>query len=187
MRRVLLCLLTLPFALNLALAQAPDHRTPPPPGLPWHRTEPPPPPQQPPYQCNSTKPSGALTLQQVLPPDGVHLEYAGTLLTWTPNGNETECHIRQIIFNVPDTMDNGTLPCGSVAPDINIQLFHHGGKQEPVGQAQNFDMVLQQNGVGLIQYRIDIQTPEPLYGDYDLKIDIVGLPKPPCATTSTKK
>ena len=30
MRRALLCLLTLPFVLNLALAQAPDHRTPPP-------------------------------------------------------------------------------------------------------------------------------------------------------------
>jgi hypothetical protein len=57
-----------------------------------------------------------------------------------------------------------------------VQLFRH-VTNEPVKAAQNFDIISQKNGP-FIQYRVDVQTPDDLIGDYDLQISIVGHPKP---------
>ena len=72
-------------------------------------------------------------------------------------------------------MDNGTCPSeDAVSPDINVELFHH-GTDKKVKVAQNYDIVSQKNGPYIL-YRIDVQAPNKLKGDYDLHISIVGHP-----------
>jgi hypothetical protein len=105
---ILLCVLTLTFALNSASAQSPKPRIVQPMQVQWQPNRLPSQPQGQ-YFCNSTKPTGYPTLTLVPRNDG-YVEYAGTPLTWTPIGNATACDIRQISFNVPDIMDNGTCP-----------------------------------------------------------------------------
>jgi hypothetical protein len=187
MRRALLCLLTLPFALNVALAQSSTPRTPPPiPLLPQQATPTPAPAPAGLIDCRATpSPTTSYPILAPLPRTDAYLEYAGTLLTWTPIDNATECHIRQILFNVPDTMDNGTAPGGKgVAPDISVQLVRH-TTGDLIEAAQSYDIVTEKNGPYIL-YRIDVQAPEVLIGDYDLKISIVGYPKP-TSPHSTKK
>jgi hypothetical protein len=179
MRRVLLCLITLAAAFQTVSAQSPKPRVPSPMRLTFQR-DPPSGQQQQQQQtdnpCNATIPTGYPTLTAV-PRTDTYVEYAGTLLTWTPNDNTTECHIRQIYFNVPDVMDNGTCTGeNGVSPDIDVQLFLHGTNQA-VKIAQNYDIVSQKNGP-FILYRIDVQAPKELKGDYDFQISIVGHPKP---------
>jgi hypothetical protein len=133
-----------------------------------------------PYYCNSTQPTLGIpypTLSAVPRTDG-YVEYAGTLLTWTPNDNVTACNIRQIIFNVPDVMDNGSCPGeNGVSPDIEIQLFLH-GTSVAVKAAQLYDIVSEKNGP-FIAYLIFAEAPDDLIGDYDFHISIVGHPKLP--------
>jgi hypothetical protein len=74
-------------------------------------------------------------------------------------------------------MDNGTGPGGKgVAPDIFVQLLRH-ITGDAIGAALSYDIVTEQNGPYIL-YRIDVQSPEVLIGDYDLKISVVGYPKP---------
>ena len=175
MRRILMCAFGLTVVLNSASAQSPTPRPVPPILLHPHAGPAPSPAGH--YYCDAT-PSPTTSypsLTQVPRSDG-YVEYAATLITWTPIDNATECHIRQIYFNVPDVMDNGASAGGKgVAPDLNVQLIRH-GTGDLIEAAQNYDIVAVQNGP-FILYRIDVQAPEVLIGDYDLKISIVGYPK----------
>lgn len=140
----------------------------------------------------SHKPSSNLTCGRTIAPDGYQplpfvgpiagkLEYSGSLTTWAPIDNETECHIRQLYFTLPDTVYEG--PTGNVpgptgnldGPDIVIALYKVGANN-PVKVPISFDIVSFIDGS--LYYRVDAQSPNNLMGDYVMKITVIATPRP---------
>jgi hypothetical protein len=145
----------------------------------WKRAEPKQVPAK--YYCNSTQPSyptGYPHLPSVPRNDGL-AQYAGSLITWTPNDNPTECHIRQLYFWVDAVYT--TAPNGA-REDINIYMTRH-GKTDLVHQPLAWDIVSIQYPGGTL-YRVDAEQvdnptdPKGLQGDFDFVIDVVGTPAP---------
>ena len=186
MRRVLLlCLLSIASA-SMASAQASQHphKIPEPfymqPPSYWPKVHPQNAQQHPPSKpgpCKTTAPSGpypSLTPPVKFPP---YIEYSGRALTWTPIGNESECHIRQLYFFVATVYGNAPNGAG---PDINIYMTRH-GETELVKQPLAWDIVAIQEPGGTL-YRVDAQQsaspadPNGLQGDFDFVIDVIGTP-----------
>lgn len=114
-------------------------------------------------------PNGYQPLPAVPRTDG-YLEYAGSLITWAPIGNDTECHIRQLYFTIPDTMVEG--PVGSVTgPDILVALYKV-NSDTPVKVPISFDIVSFIDGN--LYFRIDAQSTKTLKGDYVMRISVIG-------------
>jgi hypothetical protein len=171
-RALLLCLLSFASAATTS-AQKPElrpHHV----EKEWKRNE-----QTPPstgYFCNSTKPNypnGYPHLSIVPRTDGL-AEYRGTLITWTPNDNVTECHVRQLYFWV------NTIYQASPSVDVNIEMTRH-GSTTVIKQRLNWDIIsIQYPGATI--FRVDAEqvdnpaSPDGLQGDYDFVIDVIGTP-----------
>jgi hypothetical protein len=145
----------------------------------WKRNEPQPVPAK--YYCKSTQPNypnGYPSLPKVNRTDGL-AEYSGSLITWTPNDNATECHIRQLYFWVSTVYTNA--PNGA-REDVRIYMTRH-GETDLVRQPLAWDIVsIQYTGATL--YRVDAQQiadppkAKGLQGDFDFFIDVIGTPAP---------
>jgi hypothetical protein len=173
----LLCLFPLAFTASHAQTPTPSPAPRTPPAL--HKHPP----------ASITNPTSPLTCGRTVPPNGYqplpflqnvgpYVEYAGSLVTWAPIDNETECHIRQLYFTIPDTVYEG--PSGTIGgPDILVELFET-NSTTPVKVPISFDIVSFVDG-GSLFYRIDAQSQDPkriLYGDYVMKISVVATPRP---------
>ena len=144
MRRVpLLCLLTLASAIATSAQNQPEQqpqqqqsgKEPRP-----HQVQrvPRPNPQTPPrHYCKATDITSSYPrtphLTKVNRTDGL-AEYRGTLITWTPIDNETECHVRQLYFWAD------TLYQPSPSVDVNIQMTRH-GSTNVVKERLNWDII----------------------------------------------
>jgi hypothetical protein len=105
------------------------------------------------------------------------VEYAGSLVTWAPIDNETECHIRQLYFTIPDTVYEG--PSGTInGPDIFVELLETNSTTS-VKVPISFDIVSFVDG-GSLFYRIDAQSMDPkriFSGDYVMRISVIATPR----------
>jgi hypothetical protein len=172
-RALLLCLF--PLAITASRAQTPTARPQPrtPPAL--HKKPP----------ASPTQPATKLTCGRKVAPAGYqplppiprtdqYVEYAGSLVTWAPIDNETECHIRQLYFTIPDTIYEG--PTGNIGgPDILVALYK-ANSPNPVKVPVSFDIVSFIDGS--LYYRIDAQSTRNLRGDYVMKISVLATPRP---------
>ena len=87
---------------------------------------------------------------------------APPILMYTPEGNPTECKIRQRYIVVP-------ISANALSPDIVLQAFKHGGA--PLSTPVQYDIVAFPSG-GNLEYRINIISLKKMKGDYDLVITV---------------
>jgi len=166
MRRVLLCLLTFPCALNLALAQtsAPTMQN------QSHQSPPTPQSQQQIQQqlhptCGSTfhpDPTNPYVILKGGPTASGATQYRGQLRTHLPNGNPV-CNIRQIYFELPQHIQSPVIQ--------TILIYHHG---KIVGLPIDYDTQDAGPNGNLFLYVTNAQAPQNMTGNYDLLVTVTG-------------
>jgi hypothetical protein len=140
------------------------------------------------WYCNASAPIGGSPypiIQNIITRPDNKLEYAGSALTWTPIDNWTACNIRQIYVSIPD---NFIVEPDGAYPDLFVELVHH-GTNVLTKHNLTYSIVPLRLYAGLITFRIDAQSLENLYGDYDFYISVVGVAKtqPPPSPAPAKK
>ena len=126
--------------------------------------------------CGTTAPGAYLVLNGGPIGNGM-VVYHGRILMWPPIDNTTACYIRQLVFNVPDTMVDGLGTTGSQdAPAVQLTVeSNHSVGTTVTPTVYSIQRV--QNGSGLIEYTVDAQSSQPVAGDLYLNITITGIAK----------
>ena len=100
--------------------------------------------------------------------------YTATLTTWAPIDNSNECSVRQLLFNVPDDLEDLMGVAGSKhTPQVSIVLKSVNPANPPV---TIYVTSRAQNGVGYVEWTMDSQTPlaVQVQGDYTATVTITG-------------
>jgi hypothetical protein len=100
--------------------------------------------------------------------------YAARILMGAPNGNVTECSVRQVLFFVPDELANG-LDTGNKAPVVQISM----DSPDAMGYTEGmlpYGMSRTQSGTET-QYTFDAQCMVQSPYTYYINITITGHPK----------
>lgn len=102
--------------------------------------------------------------------------YSARLLMGSPNGNGTECSVRQVLFFLPDDLANGLDETGNSAPVVQISI----DSPDSIGYTEAMlPYSLQRVAGPPTEYVLDaqdmIQSPYTYYAN----ITIIGHPKLP--------
>jgi len=134
------------------------------------------PPQDATVSCKSSWPvAGAYpALQQRTIPGG-KIEYYGRYKMWSPSCNQTECRIRQLVFNVGRLAND--LPVGTTNGPVLTFVVQHGIFHCPAKDMKvDPDISIVSNGIGFMEYRVDAQAVKGKRGIYYAQISVIGFP-----------
>jgi len=132
-------------------------------------------PQDASVSCQSSWPVGVhypMLQKRTLP--GGKIEYYGRYKMWSPIDNQTECHIRQLLFNVGRLAND--LPQGTANGPVLTFVVQHGIFHCLAREMNVYSVGVQPNGSGYVMYTVDARSDTSKRGVYYAKISVVGLP-----------